>query len=281
MQLSCPACGHATEHRFLYAKNGCDILQCAGCGLGRAQVKGFDPHGYYTGDYFCGAQADGYADYRGAEPVLRREFARTVEFIRRHKSAGRLLDVGCAYGFFLQEARRCFDVAGLEISDDAASEARRRGLNVITGVADEAALSHFGTLDVIVLLDVIEHLPAPHQTLSLCAQCLNPGGIIVITTGDFASRYARLAGAHWRLMTPPQHLWYFTPASVERLAQRLDLHLEAVAHPWKIVPISLILFQISRMLGIRSRGLPAASRLGLPVNLFDAMRVVLRKGSPP
>jgi hypothetical protein len=47
------------------------------------------------------------------------------------------------------------------------------------------------------------------------------------------------------------------------------------------VPISLILFQISRMLGIRSRGLPAASRLGLPVNLFDAMRVVLRKGSPP
>ena len=103
----------------------------------------------------------------------------------------------------------------------------------------------------------------------------------MITTGDFASRYARLAGAHWRLMTPPQHLWYFTPASVERLAQSLDLHLEAVAHPWKIVPTSLILFQISRMLGIRSRGLPAASRLGLPVNLFDAMRVVLRKGSPP
>src|SRR5215472_15134905 len=142
MQLFCPACAYPTEHRFLYSKNGCDILQCAGCGLGRAEAKSFNPKDYYTDEYFCGAQADGYADYRGAEPVLRREFART--FIRRHKSAGRLLDVGCAYGFFLQEARRCFDVAGLEISDDAASEARRRGLNVITGVADEAALSQFG-----------------------------------------------------------------------------------------------------------------------------------------
>ena len=85
MQLICPACGEATEHRALYAKNGCDILQCAACGLGRAQANGFDPGSYYTGDYFAGGHADGYADYRGAEPVLRREFAHTVEFIRKHR----------------------------------------------------------------------------------------------------------------------------------------------------------------------------------------------------
>src|ERR1700758_345514 len=105
MQLYCPACGYPREHRFLYSKNRCDIRQCAECGLGRAEAKSFDPRTYYTGDYFSGGQADGYADYRGAEAVLRREFARTVGFIRRRKSTGRLLDLGCAYGFLLQEDR--------------------------------------------------------------------------------------------------------------------------------------------------------------------------------
>ena len=281
MQLSCPACAHATEHRVLYSKNGCDILQCAACGLGRAQAAGFDPQHYYTADYFSGAHADGYADYRGAEPVLRREFAHTVDFIRRHKGGGRLLDVGCAYGFLLQEARRYFDVAGIEIADDAAAHARQEGLHVLTGIVDEATFAQLGMMDVIVLLDVIEHLPDPYETLSLCTRHLNPGGIIVITTGDFGSLHARIAGAHWRLMTPPQHLSYFTRASIERLAQRLGLFLKSYDHPWKIVPMSLIVFQFGRMLGICPAGLPAASRLGLPVNLFDAMRIVLRKGSEP
>src|SRR5712691_10719371 len=144
MQLSCLACGQATAHRVLYSKNGCDILQCRACGLGRAQASGFDPGAYYTGDYFSGGHADGYADYLGTEPVLRREFARTVEFVRRHRPDGRLLDVGCAYGFFLQEARRFFDVAGIELAEDAAAHGRRAGLRVISGVAEEDNLAQLG-----------------------------------------------------------------------------------------------------------------------------------------
>ena len=278
MQLPCPACGEATAHRVLYCKNGCTILRCDRCGLGRADASGFDPNAYYTGDYFSGGHADGYADYLGAEPVLRREFAHTVEFIRRHRGSGRLLDVGCAYGFFLQEAKQHFDVAGIELAEDAAAHGRQQGLRVLSGVADESNLAQIGAVDVITLLDVIEHLPDPRATLALCARHLNPGGIIVITTGDFASLYARLAGARWRLMTPPQHLWYFTRASMERIAQSLGLRIVAFDHPWKVVPLSLIVFQIRRMLGFRSAGATTMSRVGIPVNLFDAMRIVLRKG---
>jgi SAM-dependent methyltransferase len=135
-------------------------------------------------------------------------------------------------------------------------------------------------MDVVVLLDVIEHLPEPHQTLSLCARRLRPGGIVVLTTGDFGSTLARMAGASWRLMTPPQHLWFFTRPSIERLASRLDLRVESLDHPWKIVPASLILFQLGRMLGLRYTGGTRASRLGVPVNLFDAMRIVLRRAIP-
>jgi SAM-dependent methyltransferase len=272
----CPACGRATSHAFRFRINDCDIRQCRECGLGRTEMSAFDPAAYYTEDYFSGRRSDGYSDYLGAEPVLRREFARSVDFIRRYRAGGKLLELGCAYGFFLMEAARYFDVAGIELAAQAADHGRRARLNVLQGVADAANLQRIGHVDVIVLFDVIEHLPHPRETLALCCQHLNPGGIIVITTGDFGSTVARVAGARWRLMTPPQHLWFFTQESMRRLSAGLGLSVEHVDHPWKLVPASLIVFQLRRMLGLRGEGVTTASRIGVPVNLFDAMRIVLR-----
>ena len=274
---ACLACGRDSPQRYLYARNGCSVFQCEECGLGRSEAAHFDPAAYYTKEYFSGQHADGYGDYRGSEPVLRREFARTVAVIQRHRAGGRLLELGCAYGFFLEEAKRCFDVAGIELAADAAEHCRRAGLNVLTGLPDARNLASLGAIDVIVLLDVIEHLPDPCETLRLSVRHLNPGGIIVLTTGDFSSLYARLAGARWRLMTPPQHLWFFTQDSMRRFAADLGLAVEHIDHPWKIVPVSLVFFQLRRMLGLRHAAAASASSLGLPVNLFDAMRIVLRK----
>jgi SAM-dependent methyltransferase len=273
---ACLACDRPTPQALLFRANGCDIWRCESCGLGKTDAAGFDPGSYYDEGYFSGDRPDGYADYRASEPILRREFARSVDFIRRYRSRGKLLDIGCAYGFFLQEARQHFDVCGIELAQDAAEHCRRNGLDVLTGVADEQSLQRLGTFDVITMFDVIEHLPDPRATLALCRAHLNPGGIVVMTTGDFGSPVARLLGARWRLMTPPQHLWFFTVESLRRLSAALDLRFVHHSHPGKIVPLSLILFQSSRMLGLR--GAPTISAgIGMPVNLFDAMRVVLRK----
>jgi SAM-dependent methyltransferase len=150
----------------------------------------------------------------------------------------------------------------------------------VSGVADEENMGRVGHVDVITLFDVIEHLPHPHETLALCERHLKPGGIIVITTGDFASPVARLTGSRWRLMTPPQHLWFFTRKSINRISAALGLSVESCDRPWKIVPLSLIIFQLRRMLGFHGPPTAAASRVGVPVNLFDAMRIVLRKPLP-
>jgi 2-polyprenyl-3-methyl-5-hydroxy-6-metoxy-1,4-benzoquinol methylase/predicted RNA-binding Zn-ribbon protein involved in translation (DUF1610 family) len=278
-ELPCPACGTLQIHKFKYSKNHCDILQCTGCGLGRTRAREFDPTTYYAESYFSGGKTDGYADYLGAEPVLRREFAGTVNFIRQLRPSGKLIELGCAYGFFLQEAKPYFEVAGVELAAEAAAHCRAQGLNVLTGLADQPTLSVLGNADVFVLLDVIEHLPDPYETLRLCAQHLNPGGVIVITTGDFASPVARITGAAWRLMTPPQHLWFFTPESIRRMSARLALSVQSLGHPWKLVPVSLLLFQLRRMLGLRVVKIAKGGGLGVPVNLFDAMRIVLRKPS--
>jgi len=281
LTLKCPACCRATPHRFLYIKNGCAIFQCRDCGLGRTEASSFDPLAYYDDGYFSGRQSDGYADYRGAEPVLRREFARTVEFIQHRKPQGCLLEIGCAYGFFLDEARRAgFEVSGIEPAESAAAHAGDLGLNVICGMLNEATLESLGTLDVIVLLDVIEHLPDPQEALALLADHLRPDGIIVLTTGDFGSLAARSTGAHWRLMTPPQHLWFFNRDSIASLAHSVGLRVESSDHPWKFVPFSLIAFQVGRMLGRKIAASPTGNRFAIPVNLFDAMRMVLSKAPP-
>lgn len=276
--LPCPACGSPTRQRYLYSKEACDILRCEQCGLGRTETAEFNPTNYYGKDYFSGGYLDGYADYLGAEPVLRREFARAVAFLRQHCAGGRLLEIGCAYGFFLQEAKMYFfDVAGIELAEDAAAYCRCMGLNVLDGAPDEDKFRLLGTMDAIVLLDVIEHLPDPRQTIELCSRHLSPGGALLLTTGNFGSLFARITGASWRLMTPPQHLWFFTRESMKHLSTGVGLEFVTCDHPWKLVPLSLILFQLARILGMEPTKRPQASRFGVPVNLFDAMRVVLRK----
>ena len=276
---ACPACGSARPYAYRFSVNGCPITQCEECGLGQADPDGFDPGSYYTADYFNGQHSDGYADYVGAEPVLRREFARTVSFIRKLAPGGRLLDIGCAYGFFLQEARPYYEVAGIELAAEAAAHCRRHGLDVISGIADAPTLARLGTFDVITMFDVIEHLPEPDGVLALAARHLKPGGIMVVTTGDFGSLTARVMGPKWRLMTPPQHLWFFTRDSIRAMGESVGLTMADFAHPGKVVPLSLIVFQLRRMLGLRNALAAGASGIGVPVNLFDAMRVVLRKNA--
>jgi SAM-dependent methyltransferase len=275
--IPCPACGRERAVRERFTVNGCPIRQCTTCGLGYAEPAGFEPSDYYTANYFNGGHHDGYADYLGAEPVLRREFARTIAFIRTHVSAGRLLDIGCAYGFFLQEAKPFYETSGIELAEDAAAHCRANGLNVHSGVADDATMARLGPFDIVTLLDVIEHLPQPQHILASAARHLKPGGIVVITTGDFGSLTARLMGPKWRLMTPPQHLWFFTRDSIRQMGERCGLALTHFSHPGKVVPLSLIEFQLRRMLGLRPAPAAHASGIGIPVNLFDAMRVVLRK----
>jgi hypothetical protein len=64
------------------------------------------------------------------------------------------------------------------------------------------------------------------------------------------------------------------------MAGSIGLKAECVDHPWKTVPLSLISFQLARMIGFAPRRVLPWGKLGIPLNLFDAMRVVLRKEDP-
>ncbi|HLK46796.1 MAG TPA: class I SAM-dependent methyltransferase [Bryobacteraceae bacterium] len=276
----CFCCG-STPVGVAYTVKSFPIVRCSYCGAGRTRLDArFDFTKYYTEAYFQGGVADGYADYLGSEQTLRPEFRRILAHLcRLNCTRGRLLEFGCAYGFLLREAEPLFEqVEGIELSSDAVRFCRLYGLQVREGSVDEATLQ--GNYDVIVGLDVIEHVPDPQDTIRLITRHLNPGGLLLMTTGDWGSPLARVMGPRWRLMTPPQHLSFFTAKSMRLILESAGLRVLELSHPGKWVPLSLITYQLQRLAGFKPRLLSVPGSWGLPMNLWDAMRVIAMKADP-
>jgi len=275
----CEVCGRPTQHQRLYEIRGCTVFRCRICGLGSTQVPaGVTPVDLYQESYFDGSQRDGYGDYLGSEPVLRREFRATVATLLNCVPAGgRLLEVGCAYGFFMKEARRHYECVGIEVSSSAVRHCRTSGLDVRHGTLEDIASSgDLGQFDAIVMLDVIEHLERPLQTLQRLRGLARPQAVLMITTGDWHSAVARAMGRRWRLMTPPQHLFFFSNATLGSLLVRAGFTPETWTHPWKTVPVGLVAYQLARRCGLDLPIGESLYRVGVPVNLFDALRVIAR-----
>lgn len=221
---ACKVCDRRSP-ALLYRKQGFAIVRCAGCGL---VFTGEDPSSIdftrlYDEAYYTGGHSEVFSDYIGQEPARRASARRRLWPLRWRRHSGRLLDVGCAAGFFLAEARRHYEVKGVELSEFSSRYAREQlHLDVVTGTLEQAKLpsDHF---DVITLWDVIEHVPDPVQVLADAARVLKPGGELVLTTGDIDSPQALRMGADWSLMTPPWHLYFFSRSTMTHAGQRAGL----------------------------------------------------------
>ena len=229
----CPVCS-APSPEFAFRRNDFDMVRCASCSLVYvgADPAGIDFQQLYGKSYYTGGHDAVFADYTGEQAARRAQARRKLWALRmlppRVPRRGRWLDVGCAAGFFLAEAKRHYDVQGVELSQWSSDYARRElGLNVVTGTLQSAALpaEHF---DVITLWDVIEHVADPVPLLHEAARVLRSHGRLVLTTGDWGSAYAQAHGADWHLMTPPWHLSMFSRATLTRAAALAGLRVLAV-----------------------------------------------------
>ena len=244
--------------------------------MGKTQLPaGYSTDSIYTEEYFQGGQADGYSDYVGSEDVLRAEFRTAMEELRRVGcSGGKLLEIGCAYGFFLAEAQPYFEVQGIEVSDSAVRFCRARGLDVEQGILTKEYIARRAPFDAVVMLDVVEHLTEPDRVMDLLWSAMKPGGKLLISTGDWESGLSRIMGKNWRLMTPPQHTFFFSPRTMTAMLARLGFDVIECRKPWKTVPFGLVVYQLGRILGISKPPQLKGVHFGLPINLFDAFRMV-------
>lgn len=139
--------------------------------------------------------------------------------------AGKLLDVGCGGGRFMNRMRRRgWDVEGIDFDEKATRKiARRYGMKTYTG--DLVACSLPGSsYDAITMSHTIEHLFDPEKTLGECLRILKPGGKLIIVTPTGAA----LFGASWRGWEPPRHLHVFSVKSLTNLLQLTGFVLDEV-----------------------------------------------------
>jgi SAM-dependent methyltransferase len=275
--VSCPVCGAAAA-AWLH-KDGVEIRRCAECGLGFWRPDAaFRSASIYDGAYFEGGTlGPGYDDYGALEGALRRNFARRIAALGSPSPGARLLDLGAAYGFAVDEARRAgWRASGLEVSAAAA----RRAVALVGGVVvrADAARAPFASarFDAITLWDVLEHLPDPHAVVAEVARLLAPGGRVVLTTGDVGSLAARVSGVRWHLLTLPEHLFFYSRESLRRLLAAHGLDVVSMRAESSLYPLGYLAERLRKTLLRRpARRVPRwpGAAWSVPVNLFDVVTV--------
>ena len=156
-----------------------------------------------------------------------------------YRKTNRLLDVGCGAGTFLEAAARGgWEVTGVEVSRTAAEHLSAKGFDVFCGELEKANYpdDHF---DVVILSEVLEHVPDPRSLLKASARVLRTGGLLWGTTPHGRGISARLLGIEWSTVCPPEHLQLFSVRGIKALSQGLGLDSIKVAthgtNPFEIV----------------------------------------------
>jgi SAM-dependent methyltransferase len=153
--------------------------------------------------YFVGGTRSNYRDYASVEPAIEigfmpvvRRYAEAVKRTREHPVS---LDVGCAYGFYVERlAAAGFDAHGVDVSEYAVERARARGVANVA-VANAGVLPFpDASVDFVTCIDVIEHVPT-EQSEAVAAEIhrvLRPGGIAFMATPNF------LTNPYWNIYLP-------------------------------------------------------------------------------
>jgi len=138
---------------------------------------------------------------------------RRTRFILKKRKAGKLIDVGCAKGSFLNEMGKNLgqQVNGIKLVEIAAQTARERyDIDIFTGSLFDAKYVE-DSWDVITLFDVLEHSSNPSLFLIEIFRILKPGDWLFLKVPHHASYQARLFGHAWVGYETPQHLFCFPP----------------------------------------------------------------------
>jgi len=170
---------------------------------------------------------------------------------------GRLLDVGCGNGFFLDHMRRLgWDASGVELDGEAVSVAREKlGLEVFHGSLEEANFPD-GYFDAVTVNHVIEHVLDPVGLLKECRRILRADGRLIVITPNIKSLGCCAIDENWVHWDPPRHLFIFSPEALGTCAERAGLILEDLRTTASNARWSWAISRLIKQDGILAEGLP-------------------------
>ena len=222
--IDCPLC-NAAEHQELFKKAGFTFVRCRDCGL--AFVNPQPLRETVEGMYENSKSIELWMEVllSQAEQAWRGDyFASHMDLVEQHLPKGRVLDVGCAIGQFLQVAhQRGWDVMGLELSTVACCYVKEKlGLPVLQKTLAQAGFAP-GEFDAATMFGVLEHVPDPRLVLSQAAQTVRRGGVVVVVVPNLYSLLAMTIHERSSTFNGRNHLIYFSLASLGRLFEECGL----------------------------------------------------------
>jgi SAM-dependent methyltransferase len=238
------------------------IVRCRDCGF------------VFTSPRFSNLEYDriyrevqSYADLDPSfETAKAARFKRLAAIVRKFQPReASFLDFGCGDGSFLRQFNSPVG-CGFEIG----TEGRRMvgPCDIFTGDWAMVAGSPIfppAAFDFVVAFDVLEHLPRISEDLARIRTVLRTGGHFFITVPNSESFVARAMGKHWNMLLL-EHLWYFSPKTLEQMMARYGfalLAIRSVPYDAPIMHLATRLAQTFGMTGAFKGGL--ISRFVLPI----------------
>ncbi len=267
--LPCYFCGlHAERVRF--HDDPYRVVECRECG--HVYVNPRLPterlHEMYQEEYWTSDRAKefGYTQYLADRALYERTYRRRATTIERYKHApGRVLDIGCAAGFFLKVMHdKGWETTGVEISKPMVDYAKDElGLPVVHRGDILSVDLEPESYDVITMWDVIEHLEDPVAHIAAAHRLLHRNGILLIETQNVGSRFARVLGRKWQHYKHEEHLYHFHPKSLSQLLARARFEIVECSprHGGKYVSMGFVVERVGRVH-------PALSALASPLRLL-------------
>ena len=234
-ESSCRLC-ESTSKRLLFKKKGYSTVQCTNCAFVYLSVtpdKAFLDN-LYSQSYFKGEDDSGYGDYLLEKEQVEKTASKRLNQINSFTQNGKtLLEIGAAYGFFLNVAKELYTVTGVELSTHASQYASDcLGLNVINGTIHESNFES-SQFDLVTMWDVIEHLADPMLVMKEVNRIMSSSGLLTLTTPDAGSVLAKLQGKSWRLYDPPYHLCYFSHKTIRCLLEASGFTVARIKYSWE------------------------------------------------
>ena len=229
VDVHCKMCGES-KYEIVSKSPPFTVARCASCDFVYVTPRVPESHLHlvYAWDYYESDHAKdyGYDGYLSDGALHVRTFAKKADFVQKHVKSGRVLEIGSAGGFFLNEMKkRGFEVEGVEISKKAAQFSKDHlGLkNIHCGRLEDVTLT--GPFDVIAMWDVIEHVSDPVAILRHLRSLIAENGILVVQTQNIDSFVAKLLGQRWHHFKHVEHIYHFSPKTFDKALKRCDFEI--------------------------------------------------------
>ncbi|MBA3705484.1 MAG: class I SAM-dependent methyltransferase [Bacteroidetes bacterium] len=229
---NCPVCNSSKFSHFIMCEDHTvsretfQIVQCNSCGFKFTNPRPEENKlgKYYKSETYISHSntKKGFINYT-YQAIRKYTLLKKLQLISKYYKTGKILDIGCGTGEFLNIFKRAkWDTLGIEPDENARKMAIEKYDLMIKSELEIKDLED-ETFDVISMWHVLEHVPKLHERIEDLKRLIKPNGIIIVAVPNHASLDAKIYAQYWAAYDLPRHLYHFSSNDIEAIFKKHGL----------------------------------------------------------